>query len=138
MIGSLLFAVWIELAPQTAPVTVAVWGWVLRRGLRVLLEYLLWGLSSALSLLAVLQLRVFLFIDLPVVTILKRNPWMPTVIHYVGLGLLGILWLGFVAFSESYFRRWMRDKESRMNIVKVFVVEGLLFGLAYLGHQWIR
>lgn len=63
---------------------------------------------------------------------------MPPVIHYVGLGIFGIVWLAFVAFSESYFRRWMRDKESRINIVKVFVVEGLLFGLAYAGHQLIR
>jgi hypothetical protein len=117
---------------------VSLWGWYLRRGLRVLLEYLLWGLSSALALLAVLQLRTFLLIDIPAVTILRQNPWMPPVIHYVGLALLGILWLVFVVLSESYFGRWMREKESRINIVKVFVIEGLIFGLAYAGHQLIK
>ncbi len=104
----------------------------------MLLEYVLWGLSSALSLLAVLQLRTFLLIDIPVVTVLRHNPWLPPVIHYVGLGLLGIGWLAFVVFSESYFRRWMRDKASRINILKVFVIEGLIIGLAYAGHQLIR
>ena len=104
----------------------------------MLLAYVLWGASAALGLLAVLQLRIFLLIDLPVVTVLRRNQWLPTVIHYVGLGLLGLGWLAFVALSESYFRRWMRDKAGRLNIVKVFVIEGLLFGLAYLGHRLIR
>ena len=110
----------------------------MRRGLRVLLEYVLWGLSSALALLAVLQLRTFLLIDMPVVTVLRRNPWMPTVIHYVGLGILGIGWLVFVVLSESYFGRWMQDKASRINILKVFVIEGLLLGFAYAGHRLIR
>jgi hypothetical protein len=31
----------------------------------------------------------------------------------------------------------MRDKAGRLNIVKVFVVEGLLFGIAYVGHHLI-
>jgi len=100
-----------------------------------LLEYVLWGLSSALALLAVLQLRTFLLVDLPVVTVLRRNPWLPTVIHYVGLAVLGAGWLVFVVLSESYFRRWMQDKDARLNILKVFVIEGLVFGLAYAGHQ---
>ncbi len=108
----------------------------LQQALRLILTYTLWLASAALSLWAVLWLRIVLLLDLPM-AIPTINPWALSAIDKFGTVLLGALWLVFVVLSEPYFRRLLNNELPIINVVKVFALEGLLLGVAYGAHLLI-
>ena len=73
-----------------------------RRVLLGVLAYGLWLASAALTLVAALYMRLFLLIDLPIVT-LRANRYTQRAADRFGTVLLGLAWLIFVVATEPYF-----------------------------------
>ncbi len=104
-----------------------------RQALLYILAYALWFASAALSLWAVLWLRILLLIDLPM-SMSGINPWSLSAIDKFGTVLLGALWLIFVIVSERYFRRLPENELSLIDVVKVFAIEGVVLAVIYLAR----
>lgn len=104
-----------------------------RRGVRIVLVYALWLLSAALSLWTMLWLRVFLLVDVPM-ALRGISPWALSAIDKFGLFLFGVVWLIFLVVSETRFNKMIGGDLSTRYVIRVFVAEGLLLGLAYGGH----
>ncbi len=111
-------------------------GQTVNRISRVILAYSLWLASGALSLWALMWVRVFLLVDLPMV-VFRVNPWVLRAIDRFGSVGLGIVWLIFAVASESYFRRLLEWQLSIIDVAKVFLIEALILGVAYGGHLLI-
>lgn len=107
----------------------------MKKALLIVLSYILWLASAALTLWAVLILRLVLLIQLPG-DVLKINPWRLGIIDKFGTVILGVLWLIFIIVTEPYFRRLQERDLSVTSIVKVFIAEALFLGATY-GANWL-
>jgi len=104
-----------------------------RKALSAILAYALWFASAALALWLVLQMRLLFLVDLPMRS-RTISHWAFGAIDKFGFFVLGVSWLIFLVVSEEYFRRLIHRKFPIRAIVGVFVVEGILLGLVYLGR----
>ena len=100
------------------------------------LAYGLWLVSAALAVAAVLYLRLFLLIDLPI-NMLSANTYTQRAVDRFGTVLLCLAWLIFVVASESYFRRIIDGNLTAKQVAIVFAIEVLLLGIAVGGHLLI-
>ena len=103
---------------------------------QVILAYSLWLASVALSFWTLFWVRVLILVDLPMV-VFRLNPWVLRVIDRFGTVGLGLIWLIFAVASEPYFRRLYERQMPAINILKVFIAEGLILGAAYGGQLLI-
>ncbi|MBN1218030.1 MAG: hypothetical protein JXM69_03795 [Anaerolineae bacterium] len=103
----------------------------------IILVYSLWLASAALSLWAVLWLRIFVLIDLPMATV-GGNPWIIRAIDRFGTVVIGLVWLVFVVATEAYFRRLLKGGLPILSITKIFAAEALILAIAYGGHLWLN
>ena len=103
--------------------------------LLVVLTYSLWLVAAVIALGIMLWMRILVLIDLPIV--LGVNPWAMRAIDKFGTVGLGLIWLIFAVASEAYFRRLYERQMPAVNILKVFIAEGLILGAAYGGHLLI-
>jgi len=102
----------------------------------VILAYVLWLASAALSLWAALWLRTVVLIDLPIMT-LRLNRWAFIAVDKFGTVILGLVWLLFVLASEADFRKLPERRQPATFVAKVFAIEALVLGAAYAGHLLI-
>lgn len=102
----------------------------------VVLTYSLWLVAAVIALGIMLWMRILVLIDLPMV-VFRLNPWVLRAIDRFGTVGLGLIWLIFVVASEPYFRRLYERQMPAINILKVFIAEGLILGAAYGGHLLI-
>jgi hypothetical protein len=111
-------------------------GKIARRIPLVILAYMLWLASAALSLWAVFWLRIVVLIDLPIM-VLRLNRWTLVAVDKFGTVILGLVWLLFVLASEADFRKLLERPRPAAFVAKVFAVEVLVLGTAYGGHLLI-
>lgn len=107
-----------------------------KKSLHLVLTYILWLASAALSLWAMLWIRVLLLIDLPG-NILHVNPWRLPAIDKFGLLILAALWIGFIVVSEARFRKLSASSHFPGYALRVFAIEALLLGVSYGIHLLI-
>jgi hypothetical protein len=69
---------------------------------KTVVGYVLWFASMALSLWAVLMLRVVLIQDVPI-GLLRVSAWSLRLWNYVGSTLVGLAWLVLAIATEGYF-----------------------------------
>jgi hypothetical protein len=69
---------------------------------RILLGYVLWFVSMALSLCALLLLRTVLISDIPI-GLLRTSYWSLRLWNYAGSALVGLAWLVLAIATEGYF-----------------------------------
>jgi hypothetical protein len=69
---------------------------------KIVLGYVLWFASMALSLWAVLMLRVVLISDVPI-GLLRVSAWSLRLWNYAGSALVGLTWLVLAIATEGYF-----------------------------------
>jgi hypothetical protein len=69
---------------------------------KTVLGYILWFASMALSLWAVLMLRVALVSDVPI-GLLRVSYWSLRLWNYAGSALVGLAWLVLAIATEGYF-----------------------------------
>jgi hypothetical protein len=69
---------------------------------KIVLGYVLWFASMALSLWAVLMLRVVLVSDVPI-GLLRVSAWSLRLWNYAGSALVGLAWLVLAMATEGYF-----------------------------------
>jgi hypothetical protein len=69
---------------------------------KTVLGYVLWFASMALSLWAVLMLRVALVSDVPI-GLLRVSYWSLRLWNYAGSALVGLAWLVLAIATEGYF-----------------------------------
>jgi hypothetical protein len=126
----------------------------------VILAYMLWLASAALSLWAGLWLRTVVLIDLPImmlrscpkitsefeplftrekyevisIQLLRLNRWALIAVDKFGTVVLGLVWLLFVLASEADFRKLPERRRPAAYVAKVFAVEAFVLGAAYAGH----
>jgi hypothetical protein len=110
-----------------------------RRFLLGVLAYGLWLASAALALGAMLLLRQFLLIDLPINVLLPMglSQYGQRAIDRFGTVILGLTWLIFVVASESYFRKLIDRQIQPRQVVRLFVVEALVLVLAFAGSALV-
>ena len=92
----------------------------------------------ALSLWAVLILRVVLVSDVPI-GLLRVSYWSLRLWNYVGSVVAGLAWLIFVLATEEYFRK-ASEKTLPMLLkraARVLAAEVVLLGLVYGIHLLI-
>jgi hypothetical protein len=106
---------------------------MVRYTLLVILTYSLWLASAALSLWAIMWLRIVALIDLSIF-MFRKNPWTLRVVDRFGTVILGLVWLIFVVATESYFRRLLERRLSVRPVAKIFAAEALILTIAYGGH----
>jgi hypothetical protein len=99
------------------------------------LGYVLWFVSMALSLWAVLLLRIVLVIDVPV-RLLRVNYWSLRPWNYVGSVLVGLAWLILAIASEGYFREASEETWRVMlkRAAKILFAEVVFLGIVYGIH----
>jgi hypothetical protein len=104
----------------------------------VILAYMLWLVSAALSLWAVLWLRTVLVVDVPI-GFLRVSPWSLRLWNFAGSAVVGLAWLVFVLLSEEYFTKSAKKALPLMlkRAAKVLATEGLLLGVVYGIHRLI-
>jgi hypothetical protein len=103
-----------------------------KRIAQIALGYVIWLLSTILSLIAVLYLRSFIVQDVPI-GLLQVNPWSLRLWNYVGSVTVGLTWLFFVVVTEGYFRE-LADKELLVMLrrtTQILTAELLFLGLVY-------
>lgn len=110
-----------------------------RRFLLGVLAYGLWLASAALALWAIIRVRQFLLIDLPIKVFLSMglSQYGQRAMDRFGTVILGLTWLILVVASESYFRKLMDRKISSRQIARWFVIEALVLVLAYAGSALV-
>jgi hypothetical protein len=111
-------------------------GWMTGHAFQVAAAYVLWLVSAALSFVALLWVRIFVLIDLPMV-VFRLDPWVLRAINRFGTFILGLVWLLYLIASEAYFRRLYEEQMPVVNVLKVFVVEAAILGAAYGGDLLI-
>jgi hypothetical protein len=113
-------------------------GEMARRIPLVILAYVLWLASAALSLWAVSWLRTVLVVDVPI-GFLRVNPWALRLWNFAGSAVVGLAWLVFVIVSEEYFRKSAEKTLPVMlkRAARVLAIEGVFLGVAYGIHRLI-
>ena len=113
-------------------------GEMARRIPLVILAYVLWLASAALSLWAVLWLRTVLVVDVPI-GFLRVSYWSLRLWNYVGSVVVGLAWLVFVLATEEYFRKSAEKTLPMMlkRAARVLATEGVFLGVAYGIHRLI-
>ena len=104
----------------------------------VILAYVLWLASAALSLWAALWLRTVLVADVPI-GLLRVSPWSLRLWNFAGSAVVGLAWLVFVLATEDYFRK-SAEKTLPMMLKRagrVLATEGVFLGVAYGIHRLI-
>ncbi len=106
-----------------------------RRILLGVLAYGLWLASAALALWAMILLRQFLLIDLPIKVLLPigLSQYGQRAMDRFGTVILGLTWLILVVASESYFRKLIDQKIQPRQVIRLFAVEALVLILAFAG-----
>lgn len=90
--------------------------------------YVLWAGLSGLALWAALQLLISVT---DVVLMFSVNPWTIDLAEKVAVAVLGLIWLGWVIFLESYLREGIPLNRLSVRGAKVFIIEVVGLGLAY-------
>ena len=109
-----------------------------RRISLVILAYVLWLASAALSLWAGLWLRTVLVVDLPI-GLFRVSAWSLRLWNFVGSAVVGIAWLIFVLATEEYFRKSAEQTLPVMlkRAARVLAIEGVFLGVVYGIHRLI-
>lgn len=90
--------------------------------------YALWAGLSGLALWAVFQL----LLSVPIVVFqFSVDPWVIDMAEKVATVVLGMIWLGWTIFLESYFRDGVPVKRLCARAAKAFIIEIVGLGLAY-------
>ena len=103
-----------------------------KRIAQIALGYVIWLLSAVLSLLAVLYLRSFIVIDVPI-GLLRVSGWSLRLWNYAGSTVVGLAWLIFVIATEGYFRE-LADKPLPAMLrraAQILTAELVFLGLVY-------
>jgi hypothetical protein len=105
---------------------------------KTVLGYVLWFASMALSLWAVLMLRVVLISDVPI-GLLRVSAWSLRMWNYGGSALVGLAWLVLAMASEGYFREASEETLSVMlrRAAKILSAEVVFLGIVYGIHLLI-
>jgi hypothetical protein len=103
-----------------------------RQALKIGVTYLLWLASAAVTLWLMLNLRLLLLVNLPM-RVRNINPWALGAIDKFGTVFFGLVWLIWVVVSEAYFRKFIDGRIAALSIVKVFLAEGALLAIVYVG-----
>ena len=105
---------------------------------RTVLGYVLWFVSMALSLWAVLMLRVVLINDIPI-GLLRVRYWSLRLWNYGGSALAGLAWLILAIASEGYFREASEGTWTVMlrRVAKILSAEVVFLGIVYGIHLLI-
>lgn len=98
------------------------------RLLRYLACYGLWIGLSALGIWAMLYLRTDIIL---LVMVLNPGPWILYAVNIWSILLLGLLWLGGVVLLEHYLRKGLQKNRFWRRVMRVFLLEAIIFGLAY-------
>jgi hypothetical protein len=99
---------------------------------QIALAYAIWLLSAILSLVAVLCLRSFIIIDVPI-GLLRVSAWSLRLWNYAGSAVVGLAWLIFVIVTEGYFRDLAEQPWPVMlkRAARILAAELVFLGLAY-------
>jgi hypothetical protein len=102
---------------------------------KITLGYVLWFVSMALSLWAVLLLRTVLVTDVPI-GLLRTSYWSLRLWNYAGSALVGIAWLVFAMATEGYFHEASEETSSVMlrRAAKILSAEVVFLGIVYGIH----
>ena len=105
---------------------------------KTVVGYVLWFASMALSLWAVLMLRVVLVSDVPI-GLLRVSAWSLRLWNYGGSVLVGLAWLGFAMATEGYFREASEETLSVMlrRAAKILSAEVVFLSIVYGIHLLI-
>ena len=105
---------------------------------KTVLGYVLWFASMALSLWAVLMLRVVLISDVPI-GLLRVRYWSLRLWNYVGSALVGLAWLVLAIATEGYFREASEETLSVMlrRAAKILSAEVVFLSIVYGIHLLI-
>jgi hypothetical protein len=105
---------------------------------RILLGYVLWFVSMALSLWAVLMLRVVLISDVPI-GLLRVSYWSLRLWNYSGSALVGLAWLVLAVATEGYFREASEETWTELLrcAAKILSAEVVFLGIVYGIHLLI-
>lgn len=90
--------------------------------------YALWVGLSGLALWAAFQLLISVT---DVVLMFSVNPWTIDLAEKVTVAVLGLIWLGWVIFLESYLRDGVPGKRLRSRAAKAVIIEVVGLGLAH-------
>lgn len=113
-------------------------GEMARRTSLVILAYMLWLASAALSLWAGLWLRTVLVVDVPI-GFLRVGYWSLRLWNFVGSAAVGLAWLIFVLVTEDYFTKSAKKRLPMMlkRAARVLAIEGVFLGVVYGIHRLI-
>jgi hypothetical protein len=103
-----------------------------RHALKIVVTYVLWLASAAVTLWVMLNMRLLLLVSLPM-RVRNINPWALGAIDKFGTVFFGVVWLIWVIVSEAYFRKFIDGRMAALSLVKVFLAEGALLAIVYLG-----
>ena len=105
---------------------------------RIVLGYVLWFVSMALSLWAVLMLRVVLVSDVPI-GVLRVRYWSLRLWNYGGSVLVGLAWLVLAVATEGYFREASEETWTVMlrRAAKILSAEVVFLSIVYGIHLLI-
>jgi hypothetical protein len=103
-----------------------------------MLGYVLWFASMALSLWAVLMLRVVLVSDVPI-GVLRVRYWSLRLWNYAGSALVGLAWLVLAVATEGYFREASEETWTVMlrRAAKILSAEVVFLSIVYGIHLLI-
>ena len=105
---------------------------------RIVLGYALWFVSMALSLWAVLMLRIVLVSDVPI-GLLRTRYWSLRLWNYTGSALVGLAWLVLAVATEGYFREASEETWMVMlrRAAKILSAEVVFLSMVYGIHLLI-
>jgi len=105
---------------------------------KTVLGYVLWFASMALSLWAVLMLRVVLVSDVPI-GVLRVRYWSLRLWNYGGSVLVGLAWLVLAVATEGYFREASEETWTVMlrRAAKILSAEVVFLSIVYGIHLLI-
>jgi hypothetical protein len=101
----------------------------MRQALAYALCYLMWAVSAALGVLAMIFSRGLL---VSVFALTPANRWILSAVDKFGLILLGLAWLVFVIAVESYYRNGVDGGDLARRFGLVTAVELSVTALAYV------
>jgi hypothetical protein len=104
----------------------------------VILAYMLWLASAALSLWAGLWLRTVLVVDVPI-GLFRVSAWSLRLWNFAGSAVVGLAWLIFVLVTEGYFAKSAKKTLPMMlkRAARVLAAEGVFLGVVYGIHRLI-
>jgi hypothetical protein len=99
---------------------------------KITLGYALWFVSMALSLWAVLLLRIVLISDVPI-GLLRTSYWSLRLWNYAGSALVGLAWLVLAIATEGYFLEASEETLSVMlrRAAKILSAEVVFLSIVY-------